>query len=293
MYMIGQQIQIIVSSQRAAGAKIRTGSTGFISNIYGSMFLEKLDISLMYCNVLFNRYGFEQRHRCENKKVIIIFPCREIFLEGVKIKPQLNKMLKSVIDSTASIIDNFRNYDLKKKPIFIIATNINTDVYSSKEIHRAWFLSICNNKFLSDKFNSIKNSDYNNSTILFEKFKNKSERHAHILEEFLKSNKYNDFIRLSDLYYRAVIENKKEYIELINVFKIYIQLVNMSNISLAKRTLNFFSPLFFNLITAIYLLMNNKIGPFKNNQILLTHKISTQRISYWMNKINEIDLTKP
>ena len=289
MFMIGQHIQVIASSQIAAGAKVRVGSTGFISNIIDSILIEKLKVGLVLCDVVFNRYGFEKKSRCESKKVIIVLPYKDPILTNSKLKIYLRKTIISLVDSTATVIKLLRLTNFKiKSPIFIVVTHTNIDIYKSKETYRAWFLSIYKNRTMIEKRDYVYNDHYNETNVLFENFTKK----------FLAQKKYTDVLNFADICYDKINNNVVEYIEFINLLKTYIQLINLKNMNIAIKITNFSIPTIFNIISALYFLMSYKLGAFSNKKITIntqhpwTNKLHNY-IHYWLLEFNKLDLTKP
>jgi len=294
MFMIGQHIQVVASSQLKSGTNIRIGSTGFITNIFESIIVEKLNIALVLCEVIFNRYGFEKKNRSESKYVIVILPYREPYVNSIKLKSNFNKLISTLIDMQAIIIRNFDllSYNIKK-PIYIIATPINTNIYKNKYIHRAWFLSIYKNKNFISQYLKMRANEYDNTNVLFENFKNVSESHNEVLNEFLAPKiKYYELLNLIDKYYDELVNNNQNYIEFINIIKSYIQLFNLNNMKIAKHIINHKSSKMFNLISALYLLMTYRLGVFNispNNRIT-SQSIFKNGVHYWLNKLNNIKL---
>lgn len=140
----GQRITVLASSNNKPGAHIRRGSTGYISTNHRSVVIKKLNVVLMATEIIFNRFGFEEKYRCERKTVVALYPLINI-TEIKDHQAYLDKLTKKALDFIG-VIKLHLSIVTKKVDIVVITTRPCSMSNNINEF-KPWFLSIlCRNE---------------------------------------------------------------------------------------------------------------------------------------------------
>jgi len=150
MISIGNKIEVIASSTKGKGAKIRKGSLGYVSTTStpsyigggGGMFTGNLLVTP--AKVIFTRFGHERKPRSEVKFVALIHPV--INPKTIKNKKTyLERIVKQALDYTQEIKEIFKREGIKINKVNAIAVHtVNTteNVTISNNECSSWVRSI-------------------------------------------------------------------------------------------------------------------------------------------------------
>jgi hypothetical protein len=141
MIPVGHRVIVIASSNKKSGANIRRGSTGFIvgNNLFGS--IDKLKCLYLITEVVFTRFGMEQKERCEKKPVIILFPCYPVG-QITKYRKHLNRLTKNAVDYMDVFRSKFTEGLRRRKNIdIIIVSSAPVDISENLNEMKGWFYS--------------------------------------------------------------------------------------------------------------------------------------------------------
>ena len=149
MISVGNKIEIIVSSTRSKGTKIRKGSIGYISTVgkiycIGTRKSTHGDMFIVPAKVVITRFGNEAKERNEVKFVSLVYPT----VDPKQIKNKrtyLTKLTKQALDYTKEIQDIFKSEGISAKnvPAVVVHTlNGTENIIKKKTEYQAWFRSI-------------------------------------------------------------------------------------------------------------------------------------------------------
>lgn len=163
MMPIGSKIQVVSSSTNKSGAKIRKGSLGYIAAIGRLQYIAENLPLVAPARVIFTRYGFERKERCEDKFVGLAIPLADFdFIKNTK--AYLDKSVKQMQDANELLKTVFMKEGVKQKRFITVAASIDNstqDMTQSSNELISWVLSVINSNALSEIFIPIPNSPKN------------------------------------------------------------------------------------------------------------------------------------
>lgn len=162
MYTIGTEVEVVLSSVDSKKTGPRVGSIGFMSEEFHNWWFDDLEIhigiedSLVFSiivslsNIVFLRYGNEQKYRKEVKQVILVQPIRHSrnFFEAFKKYPQ------QFLDSISNIIG------IASHPLIVVKKVDCKHSLQAQQYHEAWLESILQSEGIKRNIYSILQSKY-------------------------------------------------------------------------------------------------------------------------------------
>lgn len=142
MIFQGNKVEVVASYTSGKGAKIRVGSTGYITNTNPNiMHIQNRDnqFIIVPAIIVFSRYGFEKKHRSEAKEVNLIYPGFNV--NGYNIN-DMKRFLNSIISFTLSSYGG----KINNKIIAIRKSHEPTSMLSRKADRVSWLKSVITNE---------------------------------------------------------------------------------------------------------------------------------------------------
>lgn len=149
MIPVGNKVEVIASATKDKGARVRSGSLGYISTtskvhclgnnktMYGAMYV-------VPAKIVFTRFGHERKDRNEMKFVALVYPTTETKMVKNK-KAYLTKLVKQALDYSAEIRQIFKNEGInvnRVEPIVVHNVNTTSNIIASKNEFLAWLRSV-------------------------------------------------------------------------------------------------------------------------------------------------------
>lgn len=149
MIPVGSKIEVIASSTKGKGTKVRKGSLGYISTV-GKVYCigtKKSATGAMFivpAKIVFTQFGYETKERNEVKFVSLVYPSTDP--KEIKNKrAYLNKLTKLALDHAEEVKQIFKTEGItvKKIPAIAVHTLNGTENVTRRKVdYSAWFRSI-------------------------------------------------------------------------------------------------------------------------------------------------------
>lgn len=147
MLFIGNKVKTIASAAKGRGAKVRTGSVGYvasISKLHYIPFSRNNSIYVTHANIVFTRFGYEHKSRNELKSVLLIYPAISTHKIENKIS-YLKYSVDHVRDRIQQISEIFKKESVainKAIPMAVCSINSSTNLSENRNELVAWLKSI-------------------------------------------------------------------------------------------------------------------------------------------------------
>jgi len=147
MLFIGNKVKVIASAAKGRGAKVRTGSVGYVASISKLHYVPSSRNNSIYAthaNIVFTRFGHEHKSRSEPKSVLLIYPAISAHKTKNKIN-YLEYLIDHVRDRIQQISEIFKKEPVainKAIPMAVCSINSSTNLSEDRNELVAWLKSI-------------------------------------------------------------------------------------------------------------------------------------------------------
>lgn len=214
MIFEGTKVCVVSSSESRNGNKIRRGSLGYLSSVGLQTHIGRQEpLVIVPAQIIFTRFGFQNKDRSESKLVYLVFPLRwddnaknklkllDKFTSMAKgTKPNLNNMLYTLAGHRILTHNVGHNVKSNKIPAVVVKA-VDSNIMSSENEFKSWLKSVLSGSLITTLISSNKKSKVYKTYEILEKSNDYFK--THLLTKKLKTfvdNAYNyDLERKSNL----------------------------------------------------------------------------------------------